>query len=120
MRPLRSLAIAAFAAAAVVGTASGASAIPAGARLTDVKPGSLHIMHGPGGNRLVGVLLRTSSCSRVTFLLSPATITPPIYGAYQIPTGSCIAVIHQWTPVSVRAAAPVVRVRARNGNWVVK
>jgi hypothetical protein len=120
MRSLRSFAVAAFLAAAILGTASGASAIPAGARLTDVKPGSLHIMHGPGGNRLVGVLLRTSSCSRVTFLLSPATITPPIYGAYQIPTGACIAVIHQWMPVSVRAAAPVVRVRARNGNWVVK
>jgi hypothetical protein len=120
MRSLRSFAVAAFAATIILCTASGASAIPAGARLTDVKPGSLHIMHGPSGHRLVGVLLRTSSCSRVTFILSPATIVPPIYGAYQIPTGTCIAVIHQWVPVSVRAVAPVVRVRARNGNWVVK
>jgi hypothetical protein len=120
MRSLRSAAIAAFAAAAVLCSASSASAIPAGARLTDVKPRSLHIVHGPAGNRLVGVLLKTSSCSRVTFILSPAAVVPPIYGAYQIPTGPCIAVIHQWVPVSVRAVAPVVRVRARNGNWVVR
>ncbi len=120
MRALRSLAIAAFAAVALLCSASAASAIPAGARLTDAKPASLHIVHGPAGNRLVGVLLRTSSCSRVTFILSPATIVPPIYGAYQVPTGSCIAVIHQWMPVSVPAAAPTVRVRARNGSWVVK
>jgi len=120
MRSLRSLAVAAFMAAAVICSSSAASAIPAGARLTDVKPGSLHIVHGPAGNRLVGVLLQTSSCSRVTFILSPATIVPPIYGAYQIPTGACIAVIHKWVPVSVKAVAPTVRVRARNGNWVVR
>ena len=120
MRFLRSPAIVALAAAAIIGTSSAASAIPQGATLTDVKAGTLHVVHSADGNWLTGVLLQTSSCARVSFILSPATIVPPIYGAYQIPTGTCIAEIHKWVPVRVKAAAPVVRVRARNGNWVVR
>jgi hypothetical protein len=118
MSSLRSMATAAFAAALVGGSLSSASAIPPGATLTNVKPASLKL----AGGMLTGLLQQTNSCNKVSFILSPTTIVPPIYGAYQIPYKKlgCVILNNHYVPASVRAVAKVVRVRAKNGNFVVK
>ncbi|HEX3462480.1 MAG TPA: hypothetical protein VHS78_00320 [Candidatus Elarobacter sp.] len=118
MLKLRSLALAAFAAVLVPMTVSPASAIPMGATLTNVKPPSLHIANG----MLTGQLQQTNSCNKVQFILSPATIVPPIYGAYQVPIRKmgCVMLTNHWVTASVKAIGKAANVHAKNGNFNVK
>jgi hypothetical protein len=108
----------AFCAALLAGTVSAASAIPQGASLTNVKPANLKL----AGGTLSGPLQQTNSCNKVSFILSPATIVPPIYGAYQVPVRKvgCVILNNHFVVATAHAAAKAVNVQAKNGSFPVK
>jgi hypothetical protein len=108
----------AFCAALFAATVSAAAAIPHGATFTNVRPVSLKL----AGGTLSGQLQQTSSCNKVEFIVSPATIVPPIYGAYQVPvrkTG-CVILNNHLVLAKAPAVAKAVTVQAKNGNFPVK
>ncbi len=94
-----------------------------GARLTSVKSGSLQARRLlPNGAGLTGLLLQVTTCNRVAFQRSPATIVPPIYRAVQYPVrrGPCgQIVLYMRASIAIPRSARAVHVQAANGNFTV-
>ena len=118
MKLVHRLVSSAFCAALLAATVSTASAIPQGATLTNVKAANLKL----AGGTLSGPLQQTNSCNKVSFILSPATIVPPIYGAYQVPVRKvgCVILNKHFVVATAHAAAKAVNVQAKNGSFPVK
>ncbi len=91
--------------------------------LTSVKPGGLRAWRlASNGPMLTGPLLQATTCDRVKFEPSAATIVTPIYRAvmYRVSNGPCGQIdFYARASIAIPPGARVVEVQASNGNFKV-